>query len=118
MMNLVQLHNHIRKKKWGFPPLEENEVLNNYAFKAAKWMGHRTWTCFWNFDRTRETLIDLGKFEEVDFNIAVGACEDIVIKHLINNHDKVQKICNPFFKYMGYASYNTDYVYWTILYAY
>lgn len=98
------------------PPLEENIILNDYALKASRWMARRGWNSYWNFDKTRKDLLELG-FSDVDFNVGIGDNEEYVIKHFLNNKDKQQKMLSLEYKYIGYGMFETKYRYWTVLYA-
>lgn len=142
-MNIIDYHNYFREKNsiipsysselivdenvdylklWilssikSIPPLSEHLILNNYALKASKWMARRGWNSYWNFDKTRKDLLELG-FIEVDFNIGIGDNEEFIIKHFLNNQEKKDKMLSLDYKYIGCGVYESKYRYWTILYA-
>ncbi len=114
-MKLLDLHNHFRLEE-NLPILEFSSILNEFAQKDAKWLARRKWLNYWNWYKREKEIIEKG-FIEIDFNIAAGNDEDIVLKHLLNDREKRDKMYNINWKYFGCGKYYSNYCYWCILYG-
>lgn len=114
-LDIYEFHRIFREKN-ALKPFIISEILQNYAFKSAKWLSKRKAYEFWNFDQVYYNLTTEYGFEEVDFNLAVGDHDWQIMHHIMSDPGKRQKIYG-FYTHIGVGFCEIGYKYWCILYA-